>query len=83
MGNGLQNQGLRLKSFWLFRVPNQALRYAPNGLAGAVQSGQPQIWVLRDGQPVPIPVVTGLDDDSFTEIVSGDVKPSDLVITAD
>jgi HlyD family secretion protein len=66
----------------VIRVPNQALRYAPGGLAGAVQSGHAQIWVLQDGQPVSIPVVAGLDDDSFTEIVSGDVKPGDLVVTA-
>jgi len=28
-------------------------------------------------------VVAGLDDDSFTEIVSGDVKPGDIVITGE
>jgi HlyD family secretion protein len=67
----------------VIRVPNQALRYTPAGLAGAVQPGQARIWVLRDGKPVPIPVVVGLDDDSFTEMVSGDVKPGDLVITAE
>jgi HlyD family secretion protein len=67
----------------VIRVPNQALRYVPKNLAGAVQSGQAQIWVLRDGQSTSIPVVAGLDDDSFTEIVSGDVKPGDLVITAE
>ena len=44
---------------------------------------KPQIWILRDGKPVPVPVVAGLDDDSFTEIASGDVKPGDLVITAE
>jgi len=32
---------------------------------------------------VAVAVVTGLDDDSFTEIVSGDLKPGDLVITAE
>jgi HlyD family secretion protein len=67
----------------VIRVPNQALRYVPKGLAGAAQSGQAQIWILRDGKPVPIPVVAGLDDDNFTEIASGDVKPGDLVITAE
>jgi HlyD family secretion protein len=67
----------------VIRVPNQALRYVPKNLAGAAQSGQAQIWVLRDGQSTSIPVVAGLDDDSFTEIVSGDVKPGDLVITAE
>ena len=28
-------------------------------------------------------MVTGLDDGSFTEIVSGDLKPGDPVITAE
>jgi hypothetical protein len=28
-------------------------------------------------------VVAGLDDDSFTEIASGEAKPGDLVITAE
>ena len=67
----------------VIRVPNQALRYVAKVPAGATQSGQAQIWLLRDGKPAPIPVVTGLDDDNFTEIVSGDVKLGDLVITAE
>jgi HlyD family secretion protein len=67
----------------VIRVPNQALRYVPSVLAGTAQSGHAQVWVLRDGQPVPIPVVAGLDDDSFTEVVSGDLKPGDFVVTAE
>lgn len=67
----------------VLRVPNQALRYVPKSLAGAVQSDHAQLWVLREGQPVSIPVVAGLDDDNFTEIVSGDAKPGDLAITAE
>jgi HlyD family secretion protein len=67
----------------VLRVPNQALRYLPSAVAGAVQSSRAQIWTLRDGKPVSVPVVAGLDDDNFTEIVSGDVKPGDLVVTAE
>lgn len=67
----------------VIRVPNQALRYTPNGLAGAAPPGHAQVFVLRDGRPVAVPVATGLDDDSFTEIVSGELKPGDLVITAE
>jgi HlyD family secretion protein len=67
----------------VIRVPNQSLRYVPKSSTSAAPSGQAQIWVLRDGKPAPIPVVAGLDDDSYTEIVSGDVKPGDLVITAE
>jgi HlyD family secretion protein len=78
------------------RVPNQALRYAPKGYVerpaqpGATptapagsESNQGQVWVLRDGKPTAVPVVLGLDDDSFTEIVSGDVQPGDRVIMAE
>lgn len=67
----------------VIRVPNQALRYTPGGLASAGQPAHAQIWILRDGKPVSVPVVAGLDDDNFTEIVSGDVKPGDLSITAE
>jgi HlyD family secretion protein len=67
----------------VIRVPNQALRYIPKVLAGAAASGHAQIFVLREGKPVAVPIVTGLDDESFTEIASGDVKPGDLVITAE
>ena len=67
----------------VLRVPNAALRYRPSGFAGPRESDQAQIWVLRDGQPLAIPVVTGLDDDSFTEIVSTDVKAGDQVVTAE
>jgi HlyD family secretion protein len=67
----------------VIRVPNQALRYKPRGLAGIDEPGQAQVRVLRSEQPVSVPVVLGLEDDNFTEIVSGEVKPGDLVITAE
>ena len=67
----------------VIRVPNQALRYVPKTFAGTAQPGNAQVWVLRDGNPVSIPVVAGLDDDSFTEIVGGDLTPGDLVITTE
>ena len=58
------------------RVPDRALRYAPSGLAAPGSL----VWLLRDGRPVAVPVVTGLDDDTNTEIVKGDVQPGDLAI---
>ena len=71
------------------RVPDQALRYVPGGLhkagtsevAGA--SGNGRVWALRDGKAVPIDVTTGLDDDSFTEIVKGDLSTNDAVIVSE
>jgi HlyD family secretion protein len=71
------------------RVPDQALRYIPAGAAAAPTqvagraARQGQVWVLADGKPVRVAVTLGLDDDSFTEIVGGDVKPGDRVILSE
>ena len=81
------------------RVPNQALRYLPSGAAGKSASrtlpteagpgpeggaaSKARLWVLKDGKPVPRDVATGLQDDSYTEIVSGDIKPGDAVIVGE
>jgi len=74
----------------VLRVPNQALRYVPGGLSAVGAGGtrtptnkQPEVWVLRDGLPVAVTVVTGLSDDNFTEIVKGDLNPGDQVISAE
>ncbi len=64
------------------RVPNQALHYAPSGFIED-KEGETRIWLLRDGWPTAVSVVVGIDGDEFTEIVSGDVKPGDQVITAE
>ncbi len=73
----------------VLRVPSQALRYVPAGAGRRNASGQSRpteqgrVWILRDDKPVRIPVTTGLDDDSYTEIVSGDIKAGDQVIIAE
>ena len=77
----------------VLRVPNQALRYIPSGTARAsaerpAASGkrapeQAQVFVLRDGQAVPVPVKPGLDDENFTEIVEGALQPGDRVIVSE
>ncbi|MBS0534227.1 MAG: efflux RND transporter periplasmic adaptor subunit [Proteobacteria bacterium] len=75
----------------VLRVPSQALRYAPPS-AGAPAGGArrtrnaeapAQVYVLRDNAPVAVPVTAGLDDDSFTEIVAGDLRPGDKVIVSE
>jgi len=70
----------------VLRASDQALRYVPGGLAasGAAQSEPGSgLWVLRGGKPVRIAVTTGLDDDSNTEILSGDLKEGDSVIVSE
>ncbi len=73
----------------VLRVPSQALRYVPGGIAA--RGGVPvlpgnapiQIWVLRDGRPVAVPVELGLDDDSNVEITAGNLNPGDPVIVSE
>jgi len=72
----------------VLRVPDQSLRYTPSGssriaAAGQSTTGKQRIWVLRNGEPLTVPVVTGLDDGNYTEIVQGDLNEGDQVITAD
>jgi HlyD family secretion protein len=62
----------------VLRVPDQALRYTPAGTPA-----QDRVWLLTDGRPVPVPVLRGLDDDSNTEIVKGDLKPGDALIAGE
>jgi HlyD family secretion protein len=39
------------------------------------------IWVVRDENPRPVAVVTGISDGIFTEAAGGDLRPGDLVVT--
>lgn len=66
----------------VLRVPNPALRYTPPGMTAGGAAKQSRLWVLRDGTPVPLAVVAGLDDENFTEIVSGALQAGDLVIVS-
>jgi HlyD family secretion protein len=74
----------------VMRVPDQALRYVPADAAIAApqpapggEARQGQVWVLADGKPVRVAVTLGLDDDSFSEIVGGELKPGDRVILSE
>jgi HlyD family secretion protein len=48
---------------------------------GGMQSDQKQVWVLRNGAPTPVTIKVGVTDGSQSEIVEGDVKEGDEVIT--
>lgn len=43
---------------------------------------QTNLWVLRDQEPVCVPVTLGITDGSRTEVVSGELQENDAVITA-
>ncbi len=74
----------------VLRVPDQALRFVPSGVkaespapAAAGPARQARVWLLREGKPVPVTIRTGLDDDTYTEIVSGAVHADDQVIVGE
>ncbi len=47
----------------------------------AAADGTRTLYVLRDGAPVTVTVKAGVTDGTRTEIVSGDLKEGDLIIT--
>ena len=70
------------------RVPDQALRYAPGGLAASASApgrstSASHVWVLRGGQPTEVTVTVGLDDDTFAEVVRGELQAGDQVVTSE
>ena len=48
---------------------------------GASTVRQNRIWVLRNNQPTLVPIVTGATDGIRTEVISGELKEGDLLIT--
>ncbi len=71
----------------VLRVPQQALRFEPQGLPAAGRTGTrsvrqgTRVWVLKNGQPVSVPVTVGLEDGTWAEITGGDLAVGDAVIT--
>jgi HlyD family secretion protein len=67
----------------VLRVPSQALRFTPAGAARPADgAGQRTVWVERSGKLVAVPVIVGLDDDTYAEIKSGDLKAGDRIVTS-
>jgi HlyD family secretion protein len=72
------------------RVPNAALRYRPpepDGREGkkpkpsASADGRP-VFLLVDAAPREVRIQAGLSDGSFTEVLGGELREGDTVITA-
>ena len=71
----------------VLRVPEQALRFEPGGVAAAKGKGAhgarrgSQVWVLKDGSPVAVPVTVGLEDGTWAQITGGKLEEGDAMIT--
>ncbi len=61
-------------------APGIAPGAAPGPGAGAGARG-PAVWILESGKPKRIPVKIGFSDGTYTELVSGDVKEGEPLIT--
>jgi len=67
-------------------APNAALRFTPPDAAKLAAKPAPAggrtVWVLgADRQPQPRAIITGITDGAFTEVVSGELRPGDALIT--
>lgn len=71
----------------VLRIPERALRFNPDRAAdvgrGTGSEKQPRVWVLRNGEPVAIPVEVGLSDDTNVEISGGALSQRDQVIVGE
>ncbi len=75
----------------VLQVPLAALRYTPRGgerkhAANGEQQGQekhvpkPHVWLLQDGKPKRVPVVTGLSDGTSTEVTADALQAGQPII---
>jgi HlyD family secretion protein len=69
------------------RVPIAALRFTPHNrqarepVDSSIHHG-PRVWKLAGGHLAPVGLATGLEDGDNIEVLRGDLKPGDLVVTA-
>jgi HlyD family secretion protein len=75
----------------VLRVPLQALRYAPRKSATSFAnnpraesrhpSNRARVWLDQNGTLKPVTITSGLDDGNYVEVLSGDLKAGDTVVT--
>lgn len=75
-GSGRQQTGKSLVGALMPRPPRQS---APQ--AKAANGAAPKVWILRDGQPVPVEVKTGATNGRMTEILDGTLTAGAEVVT--
>jgi HlyD family secretion protein len=67
----------------VLKLPLPALRYRPTGRPESTNPGKKNVYRLKDGAPVAVPVRIGIADGRFAELVEGDLKEGDPLITED
>lgn len=72
----------------ILKIPNSALNFKPKKgddekeeKSTKKADKKPMVYILKDEQLIPVKLVTGITDNMMTEVVSGDLKEGDLVVT--
>jgi HlyD family secretion protein len=65
--------------FSLFPRRPPSAQQRPREINGKGRSSQ--VWMLRDGVPTAIPIATGASDGQWTQVVTGEVKAGDALLT--
>jgi HlyD family secretion protein len=66
--------------FGLFRPPRMGPRSGNQG-GEALTGAKRRVWVLKAGKPVPVIIQVGSSDGQFTQVVSGELKENDALVT--
>lgn len=66
----------------LMMGPPRSSNKVSKEVGGVTTQRKNTVWVLRNGNAQQIDIVTGASDGTRTEVVSGDLKSGDLVITS-
>lgn len=70
------------KKINVIRVPNAALRFKPQDADDAQKQrkGGNNVYRLENGAPQAVRVKTGITDNFYTEVISGELKPGESLI---
>jgi HlyD family secretion protein len=59
-------------------LPRRPARTPPESVGA--QGKRQRVWVLRNGQPVAVPITVGATDGRMTEVTGGDLQPNTALI---
>ena len=70
------------KKLNVIRVPNAALRFKPQDAddTSKQRKGGNNVYRLENGAPQAVRVKTGITDNFYTEVISGELKPGESLI---
>ena len=63
----------------ILTVPNVALKFTTDD--NTKRYDKKGIWIDKKGKPVRVNVETGVSDDTYSEIISDEIKEGDIVYT--